>query len=154
ELAVAYAKQREQFGRTIGGFQSIKHMLADMFVRQEMARAAVYAAGGPLDRAGREASRPPNHHAGRDAAAPPHPHAGRDAPGPPKLQSAVGDVERAVASAKVAAGEAAMRKARACIQVHGGMGYTWQMPPHYYLKRTWVLSTCFGSGEEHEERLA
>jgi len=130
ELAVAYAKQREQFGRTIGGFQSIKHMLADMFVRQEMARAAVYAAGATLDDAGREAPGPPNH------------------------QTGVGDVARAVASAKVVAGEAAMRNARACIQVHGGMGYTWEMPPHYYLKRTWVLSTCFGSGEEHEERLA
>ena len=118
ELAVAYAKQREQFGRAIGGFQAIKHMLADMFVRQEMARAAVYAAGATLD------------------------------------EPEVGDVARAVGSAKVVAGEAAMRNARACIQVHGGMGYTWEMPPHYYLKRTWVLSTCFGSGEEHEEKLA
>ena len=118
ELAVAYAKQREQFGRAIGGFQSIKHMLADMFVRQEMARAAVYAAGATLD------------------------------------QPDVGDVARAVASAKLVAGEAAMRNARACIQVYGGMGYTWEMPPHYYLKRTWVLSTCFGSGEDHAERLA
>jgi len=118
ELAVAYAKQREQFGRAIAGFQSIKHMLADMFVRQEMARAAVYAAGATLD------------------------------------EPDVGDAARAVASAKVVAGEAAMRNARACIQVHGGMGYTWEMPPHYYLKRTWVLSTCFGSSEDHEERLA
>ena len=118
ELAVAYAKQREQFGRPIGGFQSIKHMLADMFVRQEMGRAAVYAAGATLD------------------------------------QPDVGDPARAAASAKVVAGEAAMRNARACIQVYGGMGYTWEMPPHYYLKRAWVLSTCFGTGEEHEERLA
>src|SRR5262249_34821349 len=135
ELAVAYAKQREQFGRTIGGFQSIKHMLADMFVRQEMARAAVYAARATLDDPGREAPGPPNPHAGREAPGPPNHHAGREAPGPPNLQTAVGDVARAVASAKVVAGEAAMRNARACIQVHGGMGYTWEMPPHYYLKR-------------------
>jgi alkylation response protein AidB-like acyl-CoA dehydrogenase len=118
ELATAYAKEREQFGRSIGSFQSIKHLLADMFVRQEMARAAVYAAGATLD----------------------HPE--------------VGDPSRAVASAKVIAFEAAMRNARTCIQVHGGMGYTWEMPPHWYLKRTWVLATRFGTSEDHEERLA
>jgi alkylation response protein AidB-like acyl-CoA dehydrogenase len=118
ELATAYAKQREQFGRAIAGFQSIKHMLADMFVRQEMARAAVWSAGATIDQAG------------------------------------VGDPARAVASAKVVAGDAAMKNARACIQIHGGMGYTWEMAPHYYLKRAWVLSTCFGTSEEHEEALA
>jgi len=118
ELATAYAKQREQFGRAIAGFQSIKHMLADMFVRQEMARAAVWSAGATMDQAG------------------------------------VGDPSRAVASAKVVAGDAAMKNARACIQIHGGMGYTWEMAPHYYLKRAWVLSTCFGTSEEHEEALA
>jgi len=45
ELAVAYAKEREQFDRPIGSFQAVKHILADMFVRQEAARAAAYAAG-------------------------------------------------------------------------------------------------------------
>jgi hypothetical protein len=34
------------------------------------------------------------------------------------------------------------------------MGYTWEMPPHWYLKRTWALGTTFGAGERHEERLA
>jgi alkylation response protein AidB-like acyl-CoA dehydrogenase len=118
ELANDYAKRREQFGRTIGSFQSIKHMLADMFVRQEVARAAVYAAGATLDDPG------------------------------------VGDVARAVSAAKITAGEAAMKNARACIQIHGGMGYTWEIPAHYYLKRTWVLETAFGSVEEHADRVA
>jgi alkylation response protein AidB-like acyl-CoA dehydrogenase len=117
ELAVAYAKQREQFGRAIAGFQTIKHMCADMWVRQEMARAAVWAAGATVD------------------------------------QEGVGDPARAIASARVVAGDAAMKNARACIQIHGGMGYTWEMPPHYYLKRAWVLSTWFGTSEEHAERL-
>ena len=45
EMAVAFAKEREQFGRPIGGFQALKHLMADMFVRQEGARSAVYAAG-------------------------------------------------------------------------------------------------------------
>ena len=118
ELATEYAKGREQFNRPIGGFQAVKHILADAYVQQEVARAAVYAAGATLD------------------------------------DPAVGDVERAVSAAKAVAGEAAMRNARACIQVHGGMGYTWEIPAHYYLKRTWVLENVFGTTGEHEDRIA
>jgi len=118
ELANAYAKQREQFGRPIGGFQAVKHILADMFVRQEVCRAAAYAAGATLDA--------------------------------PEVAS----VERAVSAAKVTAGEAALRNSRSCIQVHGGMGYTWEVPAHYYMKRTWVLSGLFGDEDEHALRSA
>ena len=118
ELAVAYAKTREQFGRAIGSFQALKHMLADMFVRQEVCRAAVYAAGATFDDPG------------------------------------VGDLVRAVSSAKLTAGQAALENARACIQVHGGMGYTWEVPAHYYLKRSWVYESLFGTCEEHSERVA
>ena len=118
ELATAYAKQREQFGRPIGSFQAIKHILADMFVRQEVARAAVYAAGATLDDPG------------------------------------AGDVERTTSAAKLVAGEAALRNARTCIQVHGGMGYTWEVPAHFYLKRSWVLASVFGTGEAHAARVA
>lgn len=118
ELANDYAKTREQFGRPIGSFQAIKHMLADMFVRQEVARAAAYAAGATAD----------------------HPEAG--------------DLVAAVSGAKINCGEAAMKNSRTCIQVHGGMGYTWEVPAHYYLKRTWVLENCFGTVDEHAERVA
>jgi alkylation response protein AidB-like acyl-CoA dehydrogenase len=117
-MANDYAKQREQFGRPIGSFQAIKHILADMFVRQEVARAAAYAAGATLD------------------------------------DPEVGDVPRAVSSAKLTAGEAAMKNSRACIQVHGGMGFTWEIPAHFYLKRTWVLESIFGTGDEHADRIA
>jgi alkylation response protein AidB-like acyl-CoA dehydrogenase len=117
-MANDYAKQREQFGRPIGSFQAIKHILADMFVRQEVARAAAYAAGATLD------------------------------------DPAVGDVGRAVSSAKLTAGEAAMKNSRACIQVHGGMGFTWEIPAHFYLKRTWVLESVFGTGDDHADRIA
>ena len=65
-----------------------------------------------------------------------------------------GDVVRAVSSAKVVAGEGAMHNARKCIQIYGGMGYTWELPPHYYLKRTFVLENAFGSIDEHAERVA
>ena len=49
DLAVAYAKERQQFDRPIGSFQAVKHLLADMLVRAEVARAAVHAAGVTLD---------------------------------------------------------------------------------------------------------
>ena len=89
-----------------------------MYVRQEMARAAVYAAGATFD------------------------------------DHSVGDVRRAVASARVVAGEAAMKNARMCVQIYGGMGYTWEMPPHYYLKRAFVLDNAFTSAEDACETIA
>ncbi len=118
DMGVAYAKERQQFDKPIGTFQAIKHMLADTFVRQELARAAVYAAAGTLD----------------------HPE--------------VGDVATAVAEAKLVAGESAMKNCRTCVQVHGGMGYTWEVPVHYFLKRTWILESTFGSVDEHADRIA
>jgi len=117
DLAVAYAKEREQFGRPIGSFQAIKHMLADSFVRKEVARASAFAAAATLD----------------------HPE--------------VGDVAQAVSGAKINAGEAAMKNARTCIQVHGGMGYTWEVATHYYLKRAWVLENRFGTASAHADSL-
>jgi alkylation response protein AidB-like acyl-CoA dehydrogenase len=118
ELATEYAKGREQFGRPIGGFQAIKHILADCFVRQEVARAAAYAAGATVD----------------------HPDAG--------------DLLATVSGAKLNCAESAMKNCRACVQVHGGMGYTWEVVAHYYLKRTWVLENTFGTVDEHAEIVA
>jgi alkylation response protein AidB-like acyl-CoA dehydrogenase len=116
EMAVDYAKQREQFGRAIGSFQAVKHLCADMLVRAEVARAAVYAAGCAVD---------------EDEA-----------------------VVRAVATAKLVAGEAALANTKAAIQVHGGMGYTWEVPVHLYLKRAAVLTASFGTAHQNEETLA
>ncbi|MGW4129102.1 acyl-CoA dehydrogenase family protein [Amycolatopsis japonica] len=44
ELTVEYSKQRHQFGRPIGGFQALKHRMADLHVLVETARSAAYAA--------------------------------------------------------------------------------------------------------------
>lgn len=118
--AVAYAKEREQFGRPIGAFQAVKHLLADMVVRTEVTRAAVYAAGVHLD--------------DPDASA--------------------GDAAVAVSTAKLLAGEHALANTKACVQVHGGMGFTWEVPVHYYLKRAASLATAFGGADAHAQRLA
>ncbi len=118
ELGVEFAGEREQFNRPIGSFQAIKHLLADNVVRNEVARAAVYAAGVTID----------------------YPE--------------VGSIERAVNSAKLMANEAAIGNAKTCIQVHGGMGYTWEVDAHLYFKRAYVLEPLFGSREDCADRMA
>ena len=118
DLAVAYAKDREQFGRPIGSFQAVKHMLADMAVRASVAQAAVYAAGVTYD------------------------------------DPSVGDPVRAASAAKVTAGHAAIANGKGAIQVHGGMGFTWEVDAHLHLKRAWVLDTHFGTADDHADRIA
>ena len=118
ELGTAYAKDREQFGRVIGSFQAVKHMLADGAVGVEIARAAVARAGGRA-----ATTRAPRVHRARDG-----PHRGQ--PG------------------------RATRATEACIQVHGGMGYTWELDAHLFLKRALVLDVGFGAPEAAAERLA
>jgi alkylation response protein AidB-like acyl-CoA dehydrogenase len=118
DASVSYAKEREQFDRPIGSFQAVKHILADMLVRAEVARAAVYAAAVTCD------------------------------------QPEVGDAGRLVAGAKLLAAEAAVANGKACVQVHGGMGFTWEVDAHLYLKRAWVLETAFGAVDEQAEAVA
>jgi alkylation response protein AidB-like acyl-CoA dehydrogenase len=116
ELAVAYAKERVQFDRPIGSFQAVKHMLADMVTRTEVARAAVYSAGTALDENTPESTK-----------------------------------HRLVFGAKVVAGDAAIANGKAATQVFGGMGFTWEVDVHLYLKRAWVLDTHFESADGNAE---
>ena len=120
ELAVDYAKHREQFGRPIGAFQAVKHLCADMFVRAELARAAVRFAAVTLD------------------------------DGDAEFRA----IRRAVAGAKLLADEAATTNGRSCIQVYGGMGFTWEVPVHFFVKRAWLHATEFGTADEHAEDIA
>ena len=117
-VAVAYAQERQQFGRPIGSFQAMKHIMADMFTRAEVARGAVYAAGVTLD------------------------------------DPAVGSVERAAAAAKLTAAEAALANSKSCIQVHGGMGYTWEIDAHLFLKRAYALEPAFGTRDDWADAMA
>jgi alkylation response protein AidB-like acyl-CoA dehydrogenase len=118
ELATAYAKEREQFGRVIGSFQAVKHLCADMLVRAEVARAAVYAAAVTLD--GRSDD----------------------------------DPTRAAAVAKTMAGDAAIANGKSAIQVHGGIGFTWEVDAQRFWKRACVLDAHFGNSDEHADAVA
>jgi len=68
-------------------------------------------------------------------------------------QPGVGDAEVAAAGAKLLADEAAVTNGRSCIQVHGGMGFTWEVPAHLAFKRARVLATQFGTGDRLAESL-
>jgi alkylation response protein AidB-like acyl-CoA dehydrogenase len=111
ELAVQHARVREQFGKPIGAFQAVQHLCAQMLVRAQTARAAVYAAAVTADPAD-------------------------------------------IAAARLLADEAAVRGARDCLQVHGGMGFTWESEVHLHLKRAWVRTHRTGEVTESEELLA
>ena len=117
-LAVQYASDRQQFGRPVGSFQGLKHLLADCYVRTEVARSAVWSAGVTLD------------------------------------EPEAGDADRAVAGARLLAARAGADNAKTCVQVHGGMGFTWEVDAHLYMKRAWVLETMFGSADDAAEAVA
>jgi alkylation response protein AidB-like acyl-CoA dehydrogenase len=68
--------------------------------------------------------------------------------------AAVGSAERAVAAAKLTAAEAALANAKTCIQVHGGMGFTWEIDAHLYLKRAYALEPAFGTRDEWADVMA
>lgn len=117
DLAVAYAKERVQFGRPIGGFQAIKHKCADGMVAVETARSAVY-------------------HAGCVAA------------------EARDDVGTPASLAKAWCSEAYFRCAADALQIHGGVGFTWEYDVHLHLKRARSMEAWLGSPAWHRERIA
>jgi alkylation response protein AidB-like acyl-CoA dehydrogenase len=117
DMTVAYVKERRQFARVIGGFQAIKHRLADLYVAVVQARAvARYAADC--------------------------------------LASGDADIPVAVALAKATCSDVALRAAQEAIQLHGGIGFTWEHPAHLYLKRAKAASLLYGTPGAHRAALA
>ena len=117
EMTVAYAKDRVQFGRPIGGFQAVKHRCADMLVDVEGMRSATYYAGWAVG---------------------------------------AGDPDAAAAAsvAKIWSSDAARRVMASGLQVHGGIGFTWEHDLHLFLKRSQLDQTSFGDAVVHRDRLA
>ncbi len=127
DTASAYAKIREQFGRPIGQFQAIKHKCAEMTADTERATAAVWDAARALDEA-------------RDA-------------GEKGWDIAAAHVEFAAAVAATLAPAAAQRCAQDCIQVHGGIGFTWEHDTNVYYRRSLMLAACFGRRTEYPQKV-
>jgi alkylation response protein AidB-like acyl-CoA dehydrogenase len=64
------------------------------------------------------------------------------------------DAPVAVALAKAACSDIAVRAAQECLQLHGGIGFTWEHPTHLYLKRAKTSSIGFGTADRHRATLA
>ncbi len=122
---MAYAKQRSQYGREIGQYQAVKHLLADVATRLELARPLLHGAAVALD--GRT-------DAGTDGA-------GTDT------------VARDVSAAKVACGEAAHLAARTGLQVHGAVGYTAEHDVGLRLTKVRALVAAWGTTAFHRARV-
>src|SRR5690625_3429493 len=123
DTAAAYAKIREQFGRPIGQFQAIKHKCAEMIADTERATAAVWDAARAIDEARGGAN-------ATDCA-----------------------VEFAAAVAATLSPAAAQRCAQDCIQVHGGIGFTWEHDANIYYRRALVLAASFGRRGAYPQRV-
>jgi hypothetical protein len=127
DAASQYAKIREQFGRPIGQFQAIKHKCAEMIADTERATAAVWDAARALDEA-REANQN-------------------------SWDITASKVEFAAAVAATLAPAATQRCTQDCIQVHGGIGYTWEHDAGVYYRRALMLAACFGRSSEYPLRV-
>jgi alkylation response protein AidB-like acyl-CoA dehydrogenase len=64
------------------------------------------------------------------------------------------DAKVAVALAKASCSEVAVNAAQECVQMHGGIGFTWEHPAHLYLKRAKADSIAFGTADAHRATLA
>jgi alkylation response protein AidB-like acyl-CoA dehydrogenase len=114
DMAVGYAKVREQFGQPIGSFQAIRHKCAEMLLEVENSHSAVYYAAWALDAHSE-------------------------------------DHEIAASIAKAYVGDASRKVCGEAIQVHGGIGFTWEYDLHMYVKRAKALEVQYGDGDFHRE---
>ncbi len=115
--AVAYAKDRVQFGRPIGSFQAIKHKCADMLLDVESAKSAAYYAAWAA-------------------------------------QELNDELPIAASLAKSFCSEAYFHCAAENIQIHGGIGFTWEHHAHLYFKRAKSSELFLGDPSYHRELLA
>jgi alkylation response protein AidB-like acyl-CoA dehydrogenase len=117
DMAVAYAKVRQQFGQPIGSFQAIKHRCADLLLEVESLRSAVGYAAAAVATGSTEV---------------------------PVLASLL----------KAYASEVYSHVAGENIQIHGGIGFTWEHDAHLYLKRAKASELFLGDASYHRDRLA
>ncbi|MEW2406139.1 acyl-CoA dehydrogenase family protein [Streptomyces griseoviridis] len=145
ETTVEHVARREQFGRPIGSFQAVKHRLADVYVRLQSARSAAYyaawASGRPEGATG-TTGRPEG--APEGVAGTPGRSVGASDVDGGSAAPAGGGVGR-VGGLALAQGLDALRCAAAeGIQLHGGIGFTWEHEAHLYFKRAAGDELLFG----------
>lgn len=123
-MACAFAKERRVFARPIGSFQAIKHRLADMAAKIELARSNAWFAVWALEQ--------------QDAGTP---------------DAVPGGVALAAATARISASEAFDFAARENLQIHGGTGFTWEGNCHPFYTRARHLAVWLGGEPVWTQRL-
>ena len=126
DLSVAYMQERQQFGRPIASFQALKHRAADMMLQVECARSASYYAACVAQEA-------------------------LDSQGDAQVAA---ELPLASALAKAQCSETYFHCAAESIQLHGGVGFTWEYDPHLYFKRARACESFLGAPAWHRERIA
>ena len=126
DLSVAYMQDRQQFGRPIASFQALKHRAADMMLQVECARSASYYAACVAQEI-------------------------LDPEGDPQVAA---ELSLAAALAKAQCSETYFHCASESIQLHGGVGFTWEYDPHLYFKRARASESFLGAPAWHRERIA
>ncbi|HEY8336194.1 MAG TPA: acyl-CoA dehydrogenase family protein [Tardiphaga sp.] len=116
EMGRDYALDRIAFGRQIGSFQAVKHLLADMYVSATLARSNCYY-------------------------------------GAWALSTNASELPEAAAAARISATQAFQHCSKNNIQVHGGMGFTWEFDCHMYYRRSNALALGLGSLSYWEDQL-
>jgi alkylation response protein AidB-like acyl-CoA dehydrogenase len=114
--AKKYSMERFAFGRQIGSFQALKHKMADMYVKIELARSNAYYGAWALSTDSNE-------------------------------------LPVAAAGARVSASDAFNYAAKENIQIHGGVGFTWDYDCHLFYRRSKLLSLNIGSTRQWKENL-
>jgi alkylation response protein AidB-like acyl-CoA dehydrogenase len=117
DMSVAYARERQQFGRPIGSFQAVKHRLADALVDVEGMRSNAYYAAWCI-----------------------------------AAGEATGSL--AASAAKAWCSDASARVMASALQVHGGIGFTWEHDLHLFVKRAQLDQSSWGDAVFHRERIA
>lgn len=116
EMAIAYTQQRVAFGRKIAGYQAVKHRLADMYIKNQLARSHAYYGAWALS---------------------------TDAP----------ELAQAAAGARLAAIDAYQFAAEENVQLHGGIGFTWESDCQFFYRRARTLSLALGGKAHWSDRL-
>ena len=117
EMAVDYARDRKQFGRSIGSYQAVSHRCAQMLLEVEGSRSAAYYAAWTAD-------------------------------AEPETLGLAASMAKAYAS------DAGWRVCTSALQVHGGIGFTWEHDLHFFLKRAKVDGSLYGSARDHRDIVA
>jgi len=114
--AKQYSIERYAFGKPIGSFQALKHKMADMYVKNELAKSNAYYGAWALSTDSME-------------------------------------LPVAAAGARVSATEAFHYASKENIQIHGGVGFTWEYDCHLFYRRSKLLSLNLGSIRKWKENL-